>query len=271
MKFSGSPVDHGEHETAWVVEQQHLAGLVYWCGFGWSSKHEDALRFARKCDAETMNNKFHLNGVAVEHMWCAPQPSSDHETVKWCTYCGSAEGASVEGCSQNLDENGYGPHNFQPTAPRERLSDTPWMKMKPIPSELGVLDACRDILDLRAALAAMTDERDKALAEPNRVPASDLCTVEELRAKHGLRADHVRVWETYRSTLTIREVETPLCVAEKNARLTAEIETLKGRVTEAASLLFRWDKHIEGVTDSQNLELETRSFLAREVASWPTT
>lgn len=51
--------------------------------------------------------------------------------------------------------------------------------------------------------------------DEDRVPKSDLQTVAELRTKHRRCADHVADWTTYRSTLTIAEVEKLLCLAER--------------------------------------------------------
>ena len=66
-------------QVGWVIERYSGDTLHYWDGRGladyprpggFSRKHEDAIRFARKEDAEAI--LFRLldgNGRAVEHMW----------------------------------------------------------------------------------------------------------------------------------------------------------------------------------------------------------
>ena len=68
-------------EFAWVIEHENSEPCdpVYWTGLqimAWSPDHEQAIRFARQCDAETMANgyiKRHPTRVA-EHGWEASTP-----------------------------------------------------------------------------------------------------------------------------------------------------------------------------------------------------
>lgn len=66
------------NEFAWVIEETSLAKVQYWTGRGahdWSFNHEDAMRFARKVDAERalgwMVPARHYTRVA-EHGWMVP-------------------------------------------------------------------------------------------------------------------------------------------------------------------------------------------------------
>lgn len=68
------------NEFAWLIEFPHIDGApTYWgktiTGLGVTSEHLDAIRFARKEDAEAIiSDKVHLGGVwheakATEHGW----------------------------------------------------------------------------------------------------------------------------------------------------------------------------------------------------------
>ena len=71
-------------QTGWVIERYSGDELFYWDGRGlgdyhkprgFSSKNEEAIRFARKEDAEAI--LFRLlegHGRAVEHVWMEPAP-----------------------------------------------------------------------------------------------------------------------------------------------------------------------------------------------------
>lgn len=60
-------------EFAWVIERDIHSRLHYWAGRDsndWRPGHADALRFARRADAELMLT-YHCGGVGrvVEHGW----------------------------------------------------------------------------------------------------------------------------------------------------------------------------------------------------------
>ena len=67
--------DDGE-QFAWVIERHIHSQLYYWTGRNsndWNSDHRNALRFARRSDAELMLT-YHCEGVGrvVEHGWLQP-------------------------------------------------------------------------------------------------------------------------------------------------------------------------------------------------------
>jgi hypothetical protein len=65
---------------AWVIERDIHSQLHYWAGRNgddWRSDHSEALRFARRADAELMLT-YHCAGVGrvVEHGWASsPSPA----------------------------------------------------------------------------------------------------------------------------------------------------------------------------------------------------
>lgn len=67
---------HSTDEFGWVIERHFHSQLHYWTGRhnealgAWASQHDDALRFARRTDAECMLT-WHLGGVGnvVQHGW----------------------------------------------------------------------------------------------------------------------------------------------------------------------------------------------------------
>ena len=71
--------------TAWLIERHIDSRLHYWTGrlakeqMCWSSKVTDAVRFARRTDAESILS-WHLEGVGnvVEHGW-SDMPGRDPE------------------------------------------------------------------------------------------------------------------------------------------------------------------------------------------------
>ena len=61
-------------ETGWVIERGDSgpSGPTYWAGLDdkWSQDHLDAIRFARKLDAERVSARIHWpNNRICEHMW----------------------------------------------------------------------------------------------------------------------------------------------------------------------------------------------------------
>ena len=72
-----------QDEVAFVIERHFHSQLHYWTGKppvmlgAWSSQHEDALRFARRVDAECMLT-WHLGGIGnvVQHGWVAAPRSA---------------------------------------------------------------------------------------------------------------------------------------------------------------------------------------------------
>lgn len=64
--------DSPQREKGWVIERHIHSQLHYWTGRPnhWSTKHHDALRFARETDAALMLT-YHCegNGNVVEHLW----------------------------------------------------------------------------------------------------------------------------------------------------------------------------------------------------------
>lgn len=74
LPYSAMPKEPRD-ETAWVLES---AGPKYWDGRGlrpenFTKKHEDAIRFSRKEDAETIRcwllDPLHRLLASREHMW----------------------------------------------------------------------------------------------------------------------------------------------------------------------------------------------------------
>lgn len=66
-------------DVAWVIERDIASRRHYWTGEApprtcpWTEKHEDALRFSRRTDAERMLTWHCQNtGRVVEHVWVAP-------------------------------------------------------------------------------------------------------------------------------------------------------------------------------------------------------
>ena len=64
-------------ETGWVIEHDSPFGLLYWSAFKWTTDNLEAVRFARREDAQKIAHIYRLTpGVRVaDHMW----------------YCGSYE------------------------------------------------------------------------------------------------------------------------------------------------------------------------------------
>lgn len=59
-------------EHGWVIEKKdsEVAQPIYWAGLDqWSQYHEDAIRFARKLDAERVATKIGLGHRVAEHIW----------------------------------------------------------------------------------------------------------------------------------------------------------------------------------------------------------
>jgi hypothetical protein len=61
-------------ETAWLIERgdSNPDAPTYWAGPDdmWSQDHMDAIRFARKLDAERVSARlFYPNNRICEHMW----------------------------------------------------------------------------------------------------------------------------------------------------------------------------------------------------------
>lgn len=76
QRATASPVAPSAIENAWVIERHVCSSLHYWTGRpktmlgDWSSQHEDAIRFARRADAEAMLT-WHCDSIGnvVEHGW----------------------------------------------------------------------------------------------------------------------------------------------------------------------------------------------------------
>jgi hypothetical protein len=70
------PRKASERELGWLVEDVWSDGaIVWWCGDRrFSSNHLEAIRFARREDAEAVIRHIATNGnlKAVEHMWLTP-------------------------------------------------------------------------------------------------------------------------------------------------------------------------------------------------------
>ena len=70
-----APDPRATDEIGWVIEEgePNRPTPLYWAGSGWSYINTDAVRFARRVDAErvaaTLNEKTHV----AEHMWMAPR------------------------------------------------------------------------------------------------------------------------------------------------------------------------------------------------------
>lgn len=65
--------DRAASEMGWVIERHIDSELRYWAGRGpddWRLDHNEAVRFARRADAELMLT-YHGKGIGrvVEHMW----------------------------------------------------------------------------------------------------------------------------------------------------------------------------------------------------------
>lgn len=62
-------------ESAWLVEKYFAGRLHYWTGGqAWSTDSLDAVRLARRADAERANEMCKLLGMIAEHVWPAPAP-----------------------------------------------------------------------------------------------------------------------------------------------------------------------------------------------------
>lgn len=66
-----------EDERGWVIERYIHSRLHYWAGRNaedWRTGNEDALRFARRDDAELMLN-YHCDGIGrtAEHVWAVQE------------------------------------------------------------------------------------------------------------------------------------------------------------------------------------------------------
>jgi hypothetical protein len=70
------------NETAWLIEIQIGGRAVWWraianCGRTWTTDANEAVRFARKGDAERVirglrgDDPVMAGAIATEHMWCA--------------------------------------------------------------------------------------------------------------------------------------------------------------------------------------------------------
>jgi hypothetical protein len=64
-------------EIGWVIERgdSEPSAPTYWAGLDdrWSQDHMDAIRFARKRDAERISARMRYpNNRVCEHMWCDP-------------------------------------------------------------------------------------------------------------------------------------------------------------------------------------------------------
>jgi len=68
--------DHND-ESGWVIERGDSSpgSPTYWSGpDAWSQDHMDAVRFARKQDAERVACRVHGGHHRVcEHLWCGPE------------------------------------------------------------------------------------------------------------------------------------------------------------------------------------------------------
>jgi hypothetical protein len=75
-------------EIGWVIECYATGRIAYWAGPQlWSWEHLEAVRFARKEDAERVARHPSCQGIptlrVTEHMWCpvgTPEPAADHVT-----------------------------------------------------------------------------------------------------------------------------------------------------------------------------------------------
>lgn len=70
-----------EPETSWLLEVQLGGRAVWWraradCGRTWTTDANEAIRFARKLDAERCRDAlrnvdaFMADAIATDHMWC---------------------------------------------------------------------------------------------------------------------------------------------------------------------------------------------------------
>ncbi len=68
-------------ETGWLIERQLGGRAIWWratptCGRTWTTDANEAVRFARKEDAQkvmfTWSDPFFRGAIATEHMWCMP-------------------------------------------------------------------------------------------------------------------------------------------------------------------------------------------------------
>ena len=70
-------------QVAWVIERDIHSQIFYWSGRpgDWQSNHAEALRFARRADAELMLT-YHCQGIGrvVEHMWTEDSATGKNPT-----------------------------------------------------------------------------------------------------------------------------------------------------------------------------------------------
>lgn len=139
-----------QEHTGWLIERSDL--LVkpsYWTGRqglpAWSADHLQAIRFARKDDAEKMSYLWTSYGTAVEHLWVAQQtPAARHCPI---TQKGCADPECNECCKRS----------------RPSLADA-WYRGRRSVDEVSALDATGPQLQLMC-------ERDTAT--PAARPAED--------------------------------------------------------------------------------------------------
>lgn len=75
------------NETGWVIERGDSEPFAptYWAGIEdrWSQDHQDAIRFARKCDAERISARMRYpNNRVCEHVWYSPATAETKETAR---------------------------------------------------------------------------------------------------------------------------------------------------------------------------------------------
>jgi hypothetical protein len=115
-------------EIAWVIEfPMNAHGVVYYGktieGLGRTNENADAIRFARKQDAEAIIvNLGLMDAFAVEHMWAGKGPSLLHQITQndiaagrilrghrkpgcLCRFCNSRDVNLVTGEENGMDDN----------------------------------------------------------------------------------------------------------------------------------------------------------------------
>jgi len=80
----------GESETAWLIERTEGGRAVWWTGSYWTTDSREAIRFARRIDAERaipgwLGGTWRSLARATEHVWSAGPPA--HEDDCRCETC----------------------------------------------------------------------------------------------------------------------------------------------------------------------------------------
>lgn len=68
-------------ETGWLIEvSSAMPTPIWWMGYRWTRNANEAVRFARKQDAQQVIDAFQMTGaVPLEHSWDAEEAGGNSE------------------------------------------------------------------------------------------------------------------------------------------------------------------------------------------------